>query len=473
MATQLLRTRVIVIGGGFSGLATGAQLKKQLGLDDYVIYERSPEYGGTWWANRYVPSIFYSLSFAPNPDFAQLFPQQAEILAYISEETSTWSVRLSNVLTGETFVQECDVLITAVGGLVNPNPCTIPGLASFAGPVMHTAQWDPAVPIEGKNVVVLGNGCSGSQLVPAIAPIAQNVFQFARSPQFYFPRANPTIHPAVKWAFRWVPGLMLAVRWLLFHILERSFGQFYTTPRGDRQRAKEKALSDAYVEKTAPRAYWGLLKPRYKVGCKRKVYDPGYLASLHRENVHLTDDAVVQIGEREVVTASGTRYPADVIVLANGFVTGDLNINIIGRGGATTKTHWAKYGGVEAYKTTALSDFPNFFIVFGPNAASGHTSVLFSIETTIDLIIRLARPVLARHPSASAVCVKPEYEKAYSEEVQSALRDRVWADCKSFYRDATGWNFAVYPWSSYTMWWQARFPDMNAWAYTKSPAKTE
>lgn len=52
MATQLPRTRVIVIGGGFSGLATGAQLKKQLGLDDYVIYERSPDYGGTWWANR-------------------------------------------------------------------------------------------------------------------------------------------------------------------------------------------------------------------------------------------------------------------------------------------------------------------------------------------------------------------------------------------------------------------------------------
>ena len=36
---------------GFSGLATGAKLKMQLGLDDYMIYERSPDFGGTWWAN--------------------------------------------------------------------------------------------------------------------------------------------------------------------------------------------------------------------------------------------------------------------------------------------------------------------------------------------------------------------------------------------------------------------------------------
>lgn len=51
MVTQLPSVPVVVVGGGFSGLATGAKLKHQLGLDDYVIYERSPDFGGTWWAN--------------------------------------------------------------------------------------------------------------------------------------------------------------------------------------------------------------------------------------------------------------------------------------------------------------------------------------------------------------------------------------------------------------------------------------
>ncbi|KAF7982943.1 hypothetical protein HWV62_25246 [Athelia sp. TMB] len=478
MVTQLPRTRVIVIGAGFSGLAMGAQLNKQLGLEDYVIYERSPDYGGTWWANRYpgcgvdIPSIFYSLSFAPNPDFSKMFPDQHEILAYIKgvahkfgvdrhiqlntswdgavwqEESKTWSVSLSSVLTGETFVQECDIFVTAIGGLVNPNPCTIPGFDAFPGPKMHTARWDPRVSLADKNVVVIGNGCSGSQLVPAIAPQCKNVFQFFRSSQFYFPRTNPAIHPAVKWAFRWVPGLMLCVRWLLFHLLEYTFIQFQTTPRGDRQRAYTKKMSDAYVEKTAPREYWDMLKPKYKVGCKRRVFDPGYLACLHRENVHLTNDPIVKIEENEVITDSGKRYPADVIVLANGFVTEDLNLSVVGVNGATPKQHWAEYGGIEAYKTTALSSFPNFFIIFGPNAASGHTSVIFSIETVIDLVIKLVRPVL--NGKAATVSVKPEYEKAYSKAMQEGLSNRVWADCK---------------------WWQARFPDMKAWSY--SSLKTE
>ena len=94
--------------------------------------------------------------------------------------------------------------------------------------------------------------------------------------------------------------------------------------------------------------------------------------------------------------------------------------------------------------------------------------MIFSIETVIDLVIKLVRPVL--NGKAATVSVKPEYEKAYSKAMQEGLSNRVWADCKcvlarfpyftghvltgvhrSFYRDASGWNFATYPWSSYTM----------------------
>jgi len=51
MSTRLPHVPIIVIGAGFSGVAMGAQLKRKLNLDDYVIYERSPDIGGTWWAN--------------------------------------------------------------------------------------------------------------------------------------------------------------------------------------------------------------------------------------------------------------------------------------------------------------------------------------------------------------------------------------------------------------------------------------
>lgn len=52
--TQLPFIPVIIIGAGFSGLAMGAQLKRRFnfGIEDYVIYERDPDYGGTWFANK-------------------------------------------------------------------------------------------------------------------------------------------------------------------------------------------------------------------------------------------------------------------------------------------------------------------------------------------------------------------------------------------------------------------------------------
>lgn len=50
-STELPLVPIIIIGGGFSGLAMGAQLKRKLDFEDYIIYERSPNLGGTWSAN--------------------------------------------------------------------------------------------------------------------------------------------------------------------------------------------------------------------------------------------------------------------------------------------------------------------------------------------------------------------------------------------------------------------------------------
>ena len=57
-----------------------------------------------------------------------------------------------------------------------------------------------------------------------------------------------------------------------------------------------------------------------------------------------------------------------------------------------------------------------------------HTSVLFSMEVTVDLVIRLVRPIIKG--KASAVAVKDDYEREYSAELQGALKQRVWAGCK-------------------------------------------
>lgn len=82
------KVHVLVIGAGFGGLGTAMQLK-QAGIDDFVVLDRASEVGGTWQVNTYpgaqcdIPSILYSFSFAPNPNWTRLYPLQPEIHDYL------------------------------------------------------------------------------------------------------------------------------------------------------------------------------------------------------------------------------------------------------------------------------------------------------------------------------------------------------------------------------------------------------
>lgn len=83
--------------------------------------------------------------------------------------------------------------------------------------------------------------------------------------------------------------------------------------------------------------------------------------------MHLTNDAISYIDEHSVVTSSGKRYHADVIVLANGFKTGMhvIPFKLMGKDGVTIEEHFKEVGGPGAYKSCAINGFPNFFMTFG------------------------------------------------------------------------------------------------------------
>ncbi len=76
---------VIIVGGGISGLGMAVQLKRMLGHDNFTVFEKSDNIGGTWWHNRYpacacdIPSHFYSYSFALKPDWSSMYPGRDEL----------------------------------------------------------------------------------------------------------------------------------------------------------------------------------------------------------------------------------------------------------------------------------------------------------------------------------------------------------------------------------------------------------
>jgi cation diffusion facilitator CzcD-associated flavoprotein CzcO len=81
---------VAIIGAGPGGIAAGHLLRKK-GITDFVILERADDFGGTWRDNHYpglavdIPSLWYQLSFAPNPDWSRLFAPGPELYHYFRD----------------------------------------------------------------------------------------------------------------------------------------------------------------------------------------------------------------------------------------------------------------------------------------------------------------------------------------------------------------------------------------------------
>ena len=221
------------------------QLQKKFCHTNYTIWEQDSALGGTWNVNTYpglscdIPGVFYSFSFDPYPGNT-FFPPQTEIRAYLqrvsdnygvtphivfntnfasarwNEEDSNWTLTLKDVPTGESREEIVEVLILAIGGLVVPNECNIPGAKEFQGPLFHSARWRHDVSLKDKNVIVVGNGCSASQIIPAIIDETKTITQFIRTPQWYL-KSNNFKYPAwSKWVLKWIPGMLFLWRFVSF-----------------------------------------------------------------------------------------------------------------------------------------------------------------------------------------------------------------------------------------------------------------
>jgi len=101
---------VVIIGAGPGGIASAHHLRRQ-GIDDFVIIERGDDFGGTWRDNHYpglavdIPSLWYQLSFAPNPDWSRLFAPGPELYRYL-RDTATRLGLYDHLITGADVTRQ-------------------------------------------------------------------------------------------------------------------------------------------------------------------------------------------------------------------------------------------------------------------------------------------------------------------------------------------------------------------------------
>ena len=500
---------VVVVGGGLSGVGIACNLKKELNVTDVVVVERHAGPAGTWETNTYpgcacdIPAPVYSYSFRQRNNWSSMYPGQEELREYVHtvvSEFGLWDCFRFNSVAREARYDDttglwhvvteqvadpkkpnakpvrsyyvCKMLYMAVGGLSEPNPCTIPGKENFKGAIFHSARWDHSVDLKNKNVIVVGNGCSATQFVPIVAEQAKKTTQFVRSKHWYAPQPKiPLDNDAWKWMVRHFTICMYINRFLIWLVLESHFAMALLNPIGDWMRASWEKLCRDHVHKLAPKKYWDQLLPDKEellVSCRRRILDNVYLPALYRDDLELETSKLVKIEEDAVITEDGRRIPADVIVMANGFnpQTAGFPLQVRGRD-MTLQEHYKKYGegGIVAYRSTLNAGFPNMFFLVGPNSGTGHMSVIFTSERQQELSLRVGKPILqAPRPSEAAVHhlpgtpADPSIKKIPTFEVklQAELDEQHWITkrmsqlvfpyCDSWYRDSnSGRVTAVHP----------------------------
>jgi cation diffusion facilitator CzcD-associated flavoprotein CzcO len=384
------------------------------------------------------------------------------------------------------------VVVSCVGILVEPNPwpSSIPGRDSFKGEVFHSARWREDISLDGKDVVVLGTGCSAAQVVPSLLKEPYHIkslTQIGRSAPWVMPRLSEPFgqEKYAKYApvvYKWLPFLGYLNRILIYLLVE----VIWSTVFQMKNHKWRKAIETQQLERMkgiVPDKYHKQMTPDYPYGCKRRVFDTEWLPSMHKENYTLTNRRLLAVDRNELVLGSeevdGTssselRIPADVIILANGFeATRWLHpLTVHGRSGTTLQDVWKERGGPAAYMGISVDQFPNFFIAVGPNTANGHHSLILTTENTVSYILKMIKPII--RGQVDQVEVKKQAVMDWTENVKKGLLKTVFVGCRSWYADEEGYNSTMYPWSQTDFTLKCMFPTYANWdAYTAGGKKAE
>ena len=449
---------ITIIGAGFGGLGTAIELR-WAGYTDVTILEKADGVGGVWRENTYpnaacdVPSSLYSWSFAPNPEWPHRYSRQDEILAYIErtaqeqgvmdlvrtgvevtsaaydEQAGSWRLTTD---TGETI--ETDVVVTAVGQLSRPSIPELPGRDTFAGPAFHSAEWDHDVDLPGKRIAVLGTGASAIQFVPGIQPIAGQVTVFQRSAPYVAAKPDREYTRTHNRLFRRYPKTQAFGRGLTWVVTERFNSSLINgTPLKKLVELGWRAQLRKDIRDPELRAK---LKPDYVFGCKRVLFSNDWYSTLARPNVDIVTEPVVEVLPEGVRSGDGRVHEVDVIIYGTGFAATEFlaPIQVTGVDGADLHARWKT--GARAYLGLCMPDFPNLFVVYGPNTNLGGSSVINMLEAASGAITTLLRHTESQ--GARSIAVRPDVEERYDEEIQDRLNSSVWASCHNWYHQDGG-----------------------------------
>lgn len=344
---------VLVVGCGFGGLLTAAELRRA-GFQSIRMTDEAGGFGGTWYWNRYpgihcdIESSVYmplledtgtvpSRRYAPGDEIrrhanriAEHFDLGRDVLFHTRVTELRWDETANQwtVSTDRGDQMRASYVVVSSGTLTQPKLPAVPGLETFGGHTFHTSRWDFAYTggdehgdlpgLADKRVAVIGTGATGIQIIPHVAAAAAHLTVFQRTPSTVDVRDNRAlpadwIDPLSSgWQRERMENFLAVVSgeetdtdlvgdgWTSTAALQRQM----LSGRHDDTDSESRALIDELADArkmTQIRARVdaivddpataAMLKPWYRYMCKRPTFSDLYLQTFNRPNVTLVDTA--------------------------------------------------------------------------------------------------------------------------------------------------------------------------------------
>lgn len=458
--------KVAIVGAGFSGLGMAVQLER-LGIP-YVIYERRSEIGGTWSINTYpdarvdTPSAMYEFSFEKRYPWTEHFARQPEVRRYLEHIAKKFGIfdkiRFNHDVKGGTFDEiasrwrldimndqgaraptTANFVVSASGLFSTPRELAVEGVESFRGEIVHSTQWDERHSAAGKSVAVVGNGSTGVQLLDRISDEAASTHVFQRTPQWISPRERygEPMSPGDSWLRKNMPyywnwtrytGTLPVLNLYQFLVPDeewRAKGGIVNRPND----ALREAMTQYIVQQVDGRQdLIEKLVPGYAPFSRRLIVDNNWYRSLLKDNVELVTTPISRLTPTSIVTQDGEERPVDMIVTAIGFSVEKYvwPSDYVGRGGTALQDRW-RTDGARAYLGMMVDGFPNFFVLYGPNAQSvsgGGGTIPTQIEMWTKYVAQLIVDTL--ESGHAAVEVTSDAFESYYERLDEAASKLIW-----------------------------------------------
>jgi cation diffusion facilitator CzcD-associated flavoprotein CzcO len=439
----------------------------EVGITDFTVYEKADRVGGTWRENIYpglscdVPSHLYSFSFEQSAEWSHRFAPGVEIQKYFEDVAERHGildrVRFGDavtrceysegkwqITTASGHTDEVDVVIAATGVLHHPKYPDIEGLDNFEGAMFHSAAWDRQAKLDAAKVGMIGTGSTAVQITSAIVEEVGHLSLFQRTAQWVMSAENPSFSQEEIESFRARPDSLTELRQQ-----QADFFDIFATAVVDSDSDEMKLLEQFCVanleSKVTDPDLRERLRPDYRPACKRLVISPNFYEAIQHPNVELVTEGIDHVESAGVVTKDGRLHELDVLVLATGFHVDAFMrpMDIIGRNGVTLEDAWSPRP--VAYLSISIPEFPNLFMINGPNGPVGNFSLIEVAELQVGYLLQLIDHI--RSGTATEVCATYDALAEFEVAREEASRQTVWVTgCRSWYLDDRGVP-SVWPWS--------------------------